>query len=111
MTHSLLDTILSQKAQLDALRPFNTTQLKNLKERFRIGFIQNSNAIEGNTSTLTEVKVLLEDGITVGGKTVKEIRETLNHGEVMSKLDDLFTQQTLLIGEAFLLSLHTDLMR
>jgi Fic family protein len=86
MLPSLLEQIHQQKAELDALRPLNITQLKNLKERFRIGFIQNSNAIEGNSSTLTEVKVLLEDGITVGGKTVREIRETLNHGDVMTTL-------------------------
>ena len=103
MTHPLLDKILAQKEQLDSLRPFNKTQLKNLKERFRIGFIQNSNAIEGNTSTLTEVKVLLEDGITVGGKTVKEIKETLNHGEVMNSLGNLFTDQKISITQELVL--------
>jgi Fic family protein len=85
------------------LRPFNTTQLKNLRAWFRIGFIQNSNAIEGNSSSLSEVKVLLEDGITVGGKTVKEIKETLNHGDVMQSLDNLFTEKHIEITQALVL--------
>ncbi|GHV24951.1 hypothetical protein FACS1894176_02350 [Bacteroidia bacterium] len=102
-TDELLQKILLSKTQLDALRPFNTSQLKNLREWFRIGFIQNSNAIEGNTSTLSEVKVLLEDGITVAGKTVREIKETLNHGEVMQELDNLFTEEKFAITEQFVL--------
>jgi Fic family protein len=107
----LTNKIQLLKSQLDAFRPFNQTQLENLRERFRIGFIQNSNAIEGNSSTLTEVKVLLEDGITVAGKTVREIKETLNHGEVMQSLDNLFTEKPFTIDEPFVLQLHQDLMR
>ena len=78
------------KQDLDMLRPFSDIQLQNLRQRFRIWYIQQTNAIEGNTLTLSEVKVLLEDGITVGGKTIREIRETTNHAEIMTLLWDLF---------------------
>jgi Fic family protein len=101
--NELIEKIKLLKSQLDTLKPFNQTQLKNLRERFRIGFIQNSNAIEGNSSTLTEVKILLEEGITVAGKTVREIKETLNHGEVMTRLNDLFTKETIAITESTVL--------
>ncbi len=78
------------KHNLDMMRPFSDIQLQNLKQRFRIGYIQQTNALEGNTLTLSEVKVLLEDGITIGGKTIREIRETTNHAEIMTLLWDLF---------------------
>jgi Fic family protein len=55
--------------------------------------------------------VLLEDRITVAGKTVKEIKETLNHGEVMQGLDNLFSEKKIAITEPFVLALHQDLMR
>jgi Fic family protein len=82
----LLNQAQQFKHNLDTLRPFSDTQLQNLRQRFRIGYIQQTNALEGNTLTLSEVKVLLEDGITIGGKTVRELRETLNHGAIMTLL-------------------------
>ena len=50
----------------------NSILLKQLREDLVIKWTYNSNAIEGSTFTLAETKVLLEDGITVGGKTMKE---------------------------------------
>jgi len=46
---------------------------------FDLEFTHNSTAIEGNTLTLLETKVVLEDGISIGGKTLREIYEVLNH--------------------------------
>lgn len=61
--------------------------------------------------TLSEVKALLEDGITVGGKTVRELRETLNHADVIDTLYDFFHIKNKDIQEKSLLSLHALLMR
>jgi len=88
----LLPKITKQKIQLDTLRPFDQTQLKNLRERFRIGFIHHSNAIEGNTLTLQEVKMVIEEWITIGGKTLIELQETINHGKLMDQIHDMFEQ-------------------
>lgn len=68
MTHSiqdLLPKILEQKKILDSLRPLNKSQLKNLQEWFRVGFIHHNNAIEGNTLSLLEVKMVIEEGMTI----------------------------------------------
>lgn len=46
---------------------------------FELTFTHNSTAIEGNTLTLMETKVLLEDGISIGGKEIREIYEVINH--------------------------------
>jgi len=57
--------ILSLKKQIDTFRPLQKSQLANLQSWFKIGFTAESNALEGNTFTPSEVKVLIEDGITV----------------------------------------------
>ena len=53
--------------------------LQSYEQAFEIEYTHNSTAIEGNTLTLMETKVLLEDGITIGGKRLREIYETVNH--------------------------------
>lgn len=53
--------------------------LQSYEQAFEIEYTHNSTAIEGNTLTLIETKVLLEDGITIGGKQLREIYETVNH--------------------------------
>ena len=106
-----LSLIESQKEQLDALRPFPVDQLRNLRERFRIWFIHHTNAYEGNTLTLTEVKVLLEDGITVGGKTVREMRETLNQDQLMTLFGDFLERtERCSFSETQILHMHQILM-
>lgn len=53
--------------------------VKDLKEDFYIKNTYHSNAIEGNTLTLYETKAILEDGITIQGKTFREHTEANNH--------------------------------
>jgi Fic family protein len=63
-------------------RPFTDKNiLKELKDYYRIGLTWSSNALEGNTLTESETKVLLEDGLTIGGKPVKDAFETIGHAE------------------------------
>jgi Fic family protein len=58
------------KKEIDQYRPLPAPILPMLKEYFRIGLTYSSNALEGNTLTETETKVILEDGLTIGGKTL-----------------------------------------
>lgn len=53
--------------------------LASYEKDFELTFTHNSTAIEGNTLTLMETKVVLEDGISVGGKALREIYEVVNH--------------------------------
>ena len=63
---SLLDRIDCYKAAIDKLRPFEGDLLAQIKSYYRIGLTWTSNALEGNTLTESETKVLLEDGLTDG---------------------------------------------
>lgn len=55
--------------------------VQNYEQAFEIEFAHNSTAIEGNTLSLIETKVLLEDKISIGGKKLREIYEIINHNK------------------------------
>lgn len=75
--------------EIEKYRPLSPGALKQLKEYYRVGFTYASNAIEGNSLTETETKVILEDGITIGGKTVRECQEAIGHSEAYDLLYNL----------------------
>ena len=60
--------------------------MKSLHEQLVLEWTYNSNAIEGNTLTLKETKVVLE-GITIGGKSMQEHFEVINHKEAIDYVD------------------------
>ena len=74
------------KAQIDGHRPMNSHMVKQLREYFRIGMTYSSNSLEGNSLTETETKIVIEDGITIGGKPVKDHLEVLGHSEAYDLL-------------------------
>ena len=76
------------KKELDSKRPISKETLKSLKESINLEWTYNSNGIEGNTLTLRETQIVLE-GITVGGKTLTEHLEAINHEKAILYLDDL----------------------
>jgi Fic family protein len=80
------------KVKLDALRPLSADILANIREETILQWTYNSNAIEGNTLTLKETKVVLE-GITVGGKTLREHFEAINHREAIFLVEDIVKNQ------------------
>ncbi len=76
------------KAKLDALRPLPPALVRNLHEDLVLRWTYHSNAIEGNTLTLQETKVVLE-GITVGGKLLREHFEAINHRDAIFYVEDI----------------------
>ena len=97
MNFTKLDNL---KAKLDSRRPLNPDVVKNLHEDLVVRWTYNSNAIEGNTLTLQETKVALE-GITIGGKLLREHFEAINHKEAilfieeLAKKDELLSEHTI----------------
>lgn len=74
-----LETINRLSAELKSLRPLNPTELKRLREEFIVENTYNSNAIEGNTLTLRETAMILQEGITIAEKSVREHLEAIGH--------------------------------
>jgi Fic family protein len=75
----LMEWIRKKRERLDALRPFSPDLVEKLHEEMRLLHTYNSNAIEGNTLTLSETRLVLDEGITIGGKTLREHLEATNN--------------------------------
>lgn len=103
------DEIRNLKKEIDKFKPFSSSQLKNLKSWFKIWFTTESNALEWNTFTQAEVKVLVEDWITVWWKTIKELKETQNLANMTDEIWDFFEKDFVLTKE-YLLNLHKKLL-
>jgi len=78
-----------KKNIIDSHRPFSQNMTRQLRDKLIIEWTYNSNAIEGNTLTLSETKVVLENGITVKGKPLKDHLEIINHKEAIEYIEDL----------------------
>ncbi|WP_019413821.1 Fic family protein [Paenisporosarcina sp. TG20] len=76
------------KKKLDQHRPLPPAAVKNLRDVYRVEWTYNSNAIEGNTLSLLETKVVMEDGLTIGGKRLQEHFEVINHSEAIYFIED-----------------------
>jgi Fic family protein len=100
MNEKLLLSIEGKKSELDRYRPFPRAIVEKLREQFIVEWTYNSNAIEGNTLSLKETELVINRGLTIGNKTLKEHFEAINHKagiefieqflKKKKKLDDTF---------------------
>lgn len=79
--NDLLQKIDRGRENINKRRPLTPAEVRELDAYYKIGTTYSSNALEGNSLTLTETKVLLEDGITVGGKPIKDFAEATGHAK------------------------------
>jgi Fic family protein len=106
----LLDAIADKKARLDRLRPFSPAALANLDHYCDVEITYASNAIEGNTLSAVETTLVIEKGITVGGKPLKDHLEAIDHYEAMHYIRELGKQSPPLI-ESDIRNLHSLVVR
>lgn len=92
------------KQEIDKYRPLKQRQLEQLQEYYRIGLTYTSNALEGNSLTETETKIVLEEGITIGGKLIRDHLEAIGHSDAYTYL--LTCAQHVSITEKDILQLH-----
>ena len=105
MYQNKLQKIDELKAKIDNFRPLSENVLKQIKAYFKINFTYTSNAIEGNTLSLSETKIIIEDGITIGGKPVKDHLEVIGQANAYDLLFDI-AQNDKNITEEIILKLH-----
>ncbi|MCG6533734.1 MAG: Fic family protein, partial [Syntrophales bacterium LBB04] len=103
-TTSALKNIDALRASIDNHRPLDAHTLKQITEYFLIAMTYSSNALEGDSLTETETKIVIEDGITIGGKPVRDHLEALGHSEAYNLLFQLAKKQE--ITEANVRELH-----
>ena len=106
MTTLFLKNIDQKKVRLDAYRPFPQGIIKNLGEWFRIETTATSNALEGNTLTSSETAMVVEKGLTIGGKTVQEHLEAINHAHAFDYMVSLAKKNKSELTLREILSIH-----
>jgi len=104
-TMRLVQSVHQKKQRLDAFRPISYSVLQNINDTLNIEWTYNSNHIEGNTLTLQETRMVLEDGITVGGKSLNEHLEIVNHREAIHYVESLVSPDYIL-KERDILNVH-----
>lgn len=92
------------KRKLDALRPFPPAVAAKLREHYIVEWTHHSTAIEGNTLSLMETRVVLE-GITVGGKTLREHLEIIDHRDAIEYIEGYINEE-IPLTETFIRNVH-----
>jgi Fic family protein len=106
-----LCTVDALKKELDSFRPLKPDQIKNLKTLFDIDFTYNSTAIEGNTLSYQETRLVLLDGITIGGKSVREHLELINHWEAIDYIEELSHKKIAELRRTDILNIHSLILK
>lgn len=108
-------TLETKLNKIDELREFVSAHSlppslqRDIAEDFKLRYTYDSNAIEGNTLTLHETKVVLE-GVTIGGKTLREHLEVINHAEAIEYIMDL-VKNSVPISEYQIKSIHNLILK
>lgn len=104
------ERLLEKRAKLVEIRNSNSEKLfDNFDKAFEVDYAHNSTAIEGNTLTLIETKVLLEDEISVGNKSLREIYEVVNHNKAFAYVKKCISENKHL-DENIVKDIHSILM-
>jgi Fic family protein len=103
------ERIKNKKLELDKNRPLPAMALKRIKEDMAIEWSYNSNGIEGNTLNLNETRMVLQEGMTVKGKSLREHIEITNHHDAIEFVEQV-AQKKVGITEKNILNIHEIVM-
>ena len=101
----LLKEVDALKEQLSILRPLPEEALRKIQDALDIEYTYESNRIEGNTLTLQETALVVNEGVTISGKTMREHLEAINHTEAISYIKDI-AKQDIEISERTIKEIH-----
>ena len=101
----LLKEVDALKEQLSILRPLAEEALRKIQDALDIEYTYESNRIEGNTLTLQETALVVNEGVTISGKSMREHLEAINHTEAISYIKDI-AKQDIEISERTIKEIH-----
>lgn len=101
----LLNEVDVLKEQLSSLRPLPEEALKKIQDALDIEYTYESNRIEGNTLTLQETALVVNEGVTISGKSMREHLEAINHTEAINYIKDI-AKQDIEISERTIKEIH-----
>src|SRR5580698_313201 len=103
--NELLAAIAAKKERLERLRPLSREALANLEHYYDIELTYTSNAIEGNTLSAVETTVVIEKGVTIAGKPLKDHLEALDHYDAIRYVREL-AREAARLTESDMRNLH-----
>ena len=107
---STFERLYHKKQDLQTSRPLPDIALNKIRESLSIEWTYNSNSIEGNTLSLRETQMVLQEGITIKGKSLREHFETYNHDKAIDYLYRIVNEDYVL-RSIDILSLHSLVLR
>jgi Fic family protein len=96
--------------QWKKLHPLSDTQVRNLNEFFDVSYTFESNRIEGNTLTLHETNLVVNKGLTIGGKSLREHLEAINHQHAIEFMREIASGREA-FSERLIKELHALVLR
>src|SRR3989344_2443581 len=106
LDQSIFQRIVEKKKRLDSLRPLPTSLVNRLREQVIIEWTYNSNAIEGTSLSLRETELIIEHGLTIKGKPLKEHFEAINHKGAILFLEKLVEKGGFRIDQLLIRQIH-----
>lgn len=105
------DILTDKKNQLDDFRPMQDALVRNLEDWFRVELTYTSNAIEGNTLTRRETALVVEKGLTVGGKSLTEHLEATNHAKALDWVKEQTSKKPSDLTDRDILHIHDVILK
>lgn len=102
---NMLKEVDALKERLSTLRPLPEEALKKIQDALDIEYTYESNRIEGNTLTLQETALVVNEGVTISGKSMREHLEAINHTEAINYIKDI-AKQDIEISECTIKEIH-----
>jgi Fic family protein len=110
MNEKLLLSIEGKKHELDRYRPLSKAIVEKLRDEFIVEWTYNTNAIEGNTLSLQETELVINRGLTIGNKSLKEHFEAINH-KAGIELVEQFVEKKKKLDDDFIKALHKAILK
>lgn len=105
-TTNILQEVDTLKKELSTLRPLPPEALKKIEDALEMEYTYESNRIEGNTLTLQETALVVNEGITISGKPMREHLEAINHAEAVDYIKDI-VKKDISIDERTIKEIHS----
>lgn len=106
LDQNIYQRIMEKKKKLDSLRPLSSSLVERLRDQIIIQWTYNSNAIEGTSLSLKETRLIIEHGLTIKGKSLKEHFEAKNHKDAILFVEELVKEKKFVLNQLLIRQIH-----
>lgn len=111
LNQNVYQRIIEKKKRLDGLRPLSKSLVGRLRDQIIIEWTYNSNAIEGTSLSLKETQLIIEQGLTIKGKSLKEHFEAKNHKDAILFVEDFVNEKKFKVSQLLIRQIHQLVMK